>query len=173
MVVLILESLWALETADASSLAKTDSIPVLYASLACSIKEFGPFRLAICVSNVFFDLMSLSAWEFDQTLQGWRKFEATREYIKAAEVISSYIETNKEKELVIDNNVVINGELFSKNRLLEIYLKKLEEKQVASEIFDNKEQELIKTWLSLRERYDELQEEINDLDLERYKQQIA
>ncbi len=38
--------------------------------------------------------MQLSPWEFDQTPKGWRKFEGTREFLKAANIILEYIATN-------------------------------------------------------------------------------
>jgi hypothetical protein len=48
------------------------------------------------VNNKF---MEMSPWEFDQSPQGWRKFEAGKEYIKAANLIGDYINFNTEKIL--------------------------------------------------------------------------
>lgn len=43
------------------------------------------------------DIMQLSPWEFDQTSLGWRKFQDRGEFLKAASVISEYIQTNKDR----------------------------------------------------------------------------
>ena len=43
--------------------------------------------------------MQMSPWEFDQSPNGWRKFEASREYLKAANLIGDYIKANRAKIL--------------------------------------------------------------------------
>lgn len=45
------------------------------------------------------ETMRMSPWDFDQSPIGWRRFEATKEYLKAASLIRDYITINKEKFL--------------------------------------------------------------------------
>lgn len=44
-------------------------------------------------------MMNLSPWDFDQSPNGWRKYEATGEYVKAAKLIGAYIAQNKDRIL--------------------------------------------------------------------------
>ena len=44
-------------------------------------------------------MMAMSPWDFDQSPIGWRRFEATKEYLEAANLIRDYIAINKEKFL--------------------------------------------------------------------------
>ena len=42
-------------------------------------------------------MLQMSPWDFDQSPNGWRKFEATKEHVRAANVIREYITKNKDR----------------------------------------------------------------------------
>jgi len=42
------------------------------------------------------ELMRLSPWDFDQTPKGWRQFGDNNEFVKAAGLISKYMEINRD-----------------------------------------------------------------------------
>ena len=44
-------------------------------------------------------MMQMSPWDFDQSPNGWRKFENTKEYLKAISLIQEYITKNKDRIL--------------------------------------------------------------------------
>jgi len=42
-------------------------------------------------------MLQMSPWYFDQSPNGWRRFEATKEHVRAANVIREYITKNKDR----------------------------------------------------------------------------
>lgn len=45
------------------------------------------------------EILEMSPWDFDQSPDGWRKLEATKEYLTAAKLIREYINKNKDRIL--------------------------------------------------------------------------
>lgn len=66
------------------------------------------------------------------------------------------------QEVHVQDEVAIGGERFSKNFILETYLKTLSERQIFIEIFDQKEIDLIKSWTNLRKDYRQLDSEAEE-----------
>lgn len=50
------------------------------------------------------EMMKLSPWDFDQSNNGWRKFEEVKDYLRASQTIKEYIEKNR--TLVQEGNVL-------------------------------------------------------------------
>jgi hypothetical protein len=50
------------------------------------------------------EMMKMSPWDFDQSNNGWRKFEEAKDYLRASQTIKEYIEKNK--ILVQEGNVL-------------------------------------------------------------------
>ena len=55
-------------------------------------------------NNNNIEMMKMSPWDFDQSDNGWRKFEEAKDYLRASQTIKEYIDKNK--ALMQEGNVL-------------------------------------------------------------------
>jgi len=75
-------------------------------------------------------------------------------------------EANIEKsgQVMVKDVLIAQGERYSDNRILETYFTRVLESESSAEIFDDKEQRLIKSWLELRKEQRQLDNEADHYD---------